>query len=132
MKLKNSIILRLVNAGLLNTTEHDIPVGHAVYAMRFRKLIGKAIKDLAEQETELTKDIEDEAKKAELLKALHDEETEIGEVKRMPLESYLQLSAENRHTPVQVPGPDGKMQTVFIDTFRACEDILEGVLYDNE
>ena len=132
MKLKNETILRLVNAGLLNTTEHDVPVGHAVYAMKFRKNIGKAIKELAEQEVELTKDVEDEAKKAELLKALHAEETEIGEVKKMTLESYLILSAENRRTPVKVPGPDGETTTIYVDTFRVCEDILDGVLYDNE
>ena len=126
MKLKNSTILRLVNSGLLNTTEHDIPVGHAVYAMKFRKAIQKAIKELAEQETEIRKE-KDEKRLEELLAAWRNEETEIGEVKRMPLESYLLLSAENRKTPFF----NGK-ETLFFDTFRINEEILAGVLYDED
>lgn len=132
MKLKNSDILRIVNAGLLNTTEHDLPAGHAVYAFKFRRAIKKALGELADQETDLAKNEADEAKRRELVNALHAEETELGEIKRMPLESYMILAAENRRTPVHKVGTGGKPgRTDYIDTFRVLEELLEGVLYDN-
>jgi hypothetical protein len=132
MKLKNSDILWLVNTGLLNTTEHDLPAGHAVYAFKFRRAIKKALGELADQEAELAKNEADEAKRRELVKALHDQETEIGEVKRMPLESYMILAAENRQTPVYKVGTDGNpVVSDYFDTFRVLEDFLAGILYDN-
>ncbi len=133
MKLKNSDILRLVNCGLLNTTEHDVPAGQAVYAFKFRRAVGKALGELAEQETELTKGVKDEAKREELIRALHAEETDLGEIKQMDLESFLILAAENRRTPVHKVGANGAPgSTSYVDTFRVCEDLLAGVLYNNE
>ena len=142
MKLKNSDILALVSAGLLNTTEHDVPVADAYKAAKFRREIGKALRALNDQERQLAKDagavldekgLVDKEKtpqenadrffslQAELMKDV----TEV-EVTPMPYESFHALAKENRATLVRTPGG----AHVTHDTFRETEVLLEGVLYE--
>ena len=48
MKLRNNVIVSLINLGIQATTEHDVPVKDAYKAYAFRHAIEKANKDLAE------------------------------------------------------------------------------------
>lgn len=149
MKLKNSEILALVNMGLLNTTEHDVPAADAYKAYKFRKAVDKACDAIAEKDRELPKTAgvedgkdptEEQNKKiAELRDALYNDETELeGNIVPMSWEGFHALANENKRTAVQVPmgevNEDGsqKFVTQFVDTFRACEDILDGILFKAE
>lgn len=142
MKMKNSYILALVRAGLLNTTEHDVPVADAYKAAKFRRAIGKALRGLNDQERQLAKDAgaildekglvdmtktkqEDAERFFSLQAELMKDETEV-EVIPMPYESFHALAKENRATPVRTPGG----AHVTHDTFRETEALLEGVLYE--
>ena len=146
MKVKNETLIRLSNSGILSTTEHDVPVADAYKASKFRRELQRVIKDLADKEKEIYKDagIEDPAKfndadkdKQERWKALHDEflkdESEM-DVKVMSYESFHALAKENRQTPMQVPAKDkeGKdtTQIIYTDPYRACEDLLENLLWE--
>ena len=146
MKLKNTTILSLVNMGLLNTTEHDVPAEDAYKSYKFRKAIEKAFRDLADKDKELPKTagVEDgkeptevQAKKIiELREALYNDETELeGNIIPMSWAGFHALSNENKRTAVQIPtgekNEDGspKMATQFVDVFRACESLLDGVLF---
>ena len=55
MKLKNNEIIALVNAGLLNTTEHDVPAADAYKSYKFRKAVDKAFNAIVEKDRELPK-----------------------------------------------------------------------------
>lgn len=148
MKLKNNEIIALVNAGLLNTTEHDVPAADAYKSYKFRKAVEKAFNAIAEKDRELPKTAgvedgkeptEEQTKKIiELRTALYNDETELeGNVVPMSWEGFHALANENKRTAIQVPAglrEDGstKFITQFVDTFRACEGILEGILFKAE
>ena len=149
MKLKNNEIIALVNAGLLNTTEHDVPAADAYKAYKFRKAVDKAFDAIAEKDRELPKTAgvengkeptEEQTKKIiELRTALYNDETELeGNIVPMSWEGFHALANENKRTAVQIPtgeaNEDGsqKFATQFVDTFRACEGILDGVLFKTE
>lgn len=72
MKLKNNIIISLVNLGISATTEHDVPVKDAYKAYAFRHAIEKAHKDLEDKRQGLVKSagIEDGQKFDERMKEL--------------------------------------------------------------
>jgi hypothetical protein len=72
MKLKNNIIISLVNLGISDTTEHDVPVKDAYKAYAFRHAIEKANKDLEDKRQGLVKSagIEDGQKFDERMKEL--------------------------------------------------------------
>lgn len=72
MKLKNNIIVSLMNMGISDTTEHDVPVKDAYKAYAFRHAIEKAHKDLDERRQGLVKSagIEDGQKFDERIKEL--------------------------------------------------------------
>lgn len=142
MKLKNQTIINLVNNGLLNTTEHDVPAADAYKAYKFRKAIEKACNEIVEKDRDLPKaaGVEDgeepteeqKARIAELRSALYNDETELdGNIVPMSWESFHALSAENRKVPVQVQDGD-KYATIYVDVFRACEGMLDGVLFKVE
>lgn len=148
MKLKNNEIIALVNAGLLNTTEHDVPAADAYKSYKFRKAVEKAFNAIAEKDRELPKTAgvedgkeptEEQTKKIiELRVALYNDETELeGNIVPMSWEGFHALANENKRTAIQVPAglrEDGstKFITQFVDTFRACEGILEGILFKAE
>ena len=148
MKLKNNEIIALVNAGLLNTTEHDVPAADAYKSYKFRKAVEKAFNAIAEKDRELPKTAgvevgkeptEEQTKKiVELRVALYNDETELeGNIVPMSWEGFHALANENKRTAIQVPAglrEDGstKFITQFVDTFRACEGILEGILFEAE
>lgn len=148
MKLKNNEIIALVNAGLLNTTEHDVPAADAYKSYKFRKAVEKAFNAIAEKDRELPKTAgvedgkeptEEQTKKiVELRVALYNDETELeGNIVPMSWEGFHALANENKRTAIQVPAglrEDGstKFITQFVDTFRACEGILEGILFKAE
>lgn len=145
MKIKTNVLITLANSGLLFATEHDIPAADAYKASKFRREVEKQIKDLAEREKALYKDagIDDpeakeiEQEKVERFNRLRAEflkdEVEIADIKPMSYESYHALAKENRKVAIQVPktDSDGKQttETVYADPYRACEDILEGILW---
>ena len=149
MKLANNKILTLVNLGLLQTTEHDVPAEDAYKSYKFRKAIEKAFRDLADKDKELPKTAgveegkdptEAQAKKIiELRQALYNDETELeGNIIPMSWAGFHALSNENKRTAVQVPtgekNDDGSPKTVtqFVDVFRACEGLLDGVLFKGD
>jgi len=72
MKLKNNIILSLINLGIQGTTEHDVPVKDAYKAYAFRHAIEKAGKAIDEKRQGLVKSagIEDGQKFDERMKEL--------------------------------------------------------------
>lgn len=149
MKLKNNEIIALVNAGLLNTTEHDVPAADAYKSYKFRKAVEKAFNAIAEKDRDLPKTAgvedgkeptEEQTKKIiELRIALYNDETELeGNIVPMSWEGFHALANENKRTAVQVPtvekNEDGsqKYATQFVDVFRACEGIIDGVLFKTE
>lgn len=78
MKLKNNVILSLINLGISATTEHDVPVKDAYKAYAFRHAIEKANKDLEDKRQGLVKSagIEDGQKFDERMKELRKLEKE--------------------------------------------------------
>ena len=138
MKVAISTVIALVNNGLLNTTEHDVPVADAYKASKFRRELKKAFDEIVEREKALAEtagiDInemdkasdEAKAKFQDLRAEMFKDEIELN-VKPMPYESFHALAKENRQTPIQLPGAEGK--TITVDPFRNCEDILEGILW---
>lgn len=72
MKLKNNIIISLMNMGISATTEHDVPVKDAYKAYAFRHAVEKAHKDLEDKRQGLIKSagIEDGQKFDERMKEL--------------------------------------------------------------
>lgn len=126
MKLKISLLIALCNSGLLNTTEHDVHVVDAYKASKFRREVGKAIKDVIAREQELIKEAgDDAARRKELLDAYHGDEIDIP-VTPMSYESFHALSKENR--AVRVYDDSGKLLAIC-DPFRDFEGDLEGVLW---
>lgn len=149
MKLKNRDILTLVNAGLLKTTEHDVPAADAYKAYKFRRAVEKAFDALAEKDGELPKsagvedgqkpDAEQEKKISALREELYADEVELdGNIVPLSWEGYHALSNENKKVAVQMPtgetNEDGSMKfvTQFVDVFRSLEPLLEGVLFKAE
>lgn len=53
--LKNSIIVALIQNGLLRTTEHDVPVADAYKAFKFRSAVEKANREIDEKVRGLVK-----------------------------------------------------------------------------
>ena len=78
MKLRNNIIVSLINLGVSATTEHDVPVKDAYKAYAFRHAIEKANKDLEDKRQGLVKSagIEDGQKFDERMKELRKIEKE--------------------------------------------------------
>lgn len=140
MKVEIVKILTLINNGVLNTTEHDVPAADAYKASKFRRELKKAFDEIVEKEKALaetagidlnkTDEATEEQKNrfAELRAEMLKDEMELN-VKPMPYESFHALAKENRQVPVQLPGADGKSVTINVDPFRNCEDILEGILW---
>lgn len=146
MELEINKIIQLVNNGVLNTTEHDVPVEDAYKASKFRRALKAAFEEVVEREKALAKEAgiadpqkiaeasEDARKRfGELQAELYKDKIDLPGIKAMPYESFHALAKENRRVPIQVPAldKDGKetMATINVDTFRNCEDILEGVLW---
>lgn len=144
MKLKNYNIINLINNGLLQTTEHDVPAEDAYKSYKFRKAVKKAYEAIAEKEKELaqTAGVE-EGKEAteeqlkrigELRVELYNDESEL-DVIPMSWAGFHALANENKKTPVRIPtgekdeNDNPKFITQNIDIFRAFEDVLEGVLF---
>ena len=102
MKLKNNIIISLVNLGISATTEHDVPVKDAYKAYAFRHAIEKAHKDLEDKRQGLVKSagIEDGQKFDERMKELRKKdnltEEEKGELAEMTekLNKFQELYTE--------------------------------------
>ena len=126
--MKNYQIINLVNNGLLNTTEHDVPAADAYKAYKFRKAVRKAYDAIAEKEKELVEGEKDAQRLGELRMALYNDDSEV-EVVPMSWESYHLLAKENRETKYQAPVGEGEFETRTIDFFRVFEDALEGVLF---
>ena len=146
MELEISKIVQLVDCGILNTTEHDVPSADAYKASKFRRGIKNALEEVIERERALAKEvgIEDVSKLSEapeekrkryneLRAELYKDKIDIPGIKAMSYESFHALAKENRRVPIQVPAldKDGKqtMATINVDTFRNCEDFLEGILW---
>ena len=70
MKLKNNIIISLMNMGISATTEHDVPVKDAYKAYAFRHAIEKANKDDKRKGLVKSAGIEDGQKFDERMKEL--------------------------------------------------------------
>lgn len=142
MKVGIATIVALVNNGLLNTTEHDVPVADAYKASKFRRELKKAFDEVVEREKALaetagldlngmdkaSEEAKAKAKFQDLRAEMFKDEIELN-VKPMPYGSFHALAKENRQTPVQIPGADGKSVTINVDPFRNCEDLLEGLLW---
>ena len=140
MKVGIATIVALVQNGALNTTEHDVPVADAYKASKFRRELKKAFDEIVEREKSLAETAgldlnemdkaseEAKTKFAELRAEMFKDEMEMA-VKPMPYGSFHALAKENRQVPVQIPGADGKQAAVYTDPFRACEDLLEGILW---
>ena len=146
MKLKNTTIITLVNNGLLSTTEHDVPAEDAYKSYKFRKAVEKAYNAIADKDKELPKtagvedgkdpDEEQTKKIGELRDALYNDETELeGNIVPMSWAGFHALSNENKRTQVRIPtgandeNGNPKFITQLIDVFRACDGMLDGVLF---
>lgn len=72
MKLKNTVIVSLINLGISATTEHDVPVKDAYKAYAFRHAIEKSHKEFEDKRQGLVKSagIEDGQKFDERMKEL--------------------------------------------------------------
>lgn len=55
--IKNSLIAALIQNGLLQTTEHDVPVADAYKAFKFRSAVEKANKEIEEKCQGLVKSV---------------------------------------------------------------------------
>lgn len=151
MKLKNNIIKSLVENGLDNTTDHDLSAAHAYKVFKFKDEIAKAYKEIEDKRQKLVKDIlgEDfdakrkEAKKGTkeyeelnekfqkfigLYNELMGDESELN-IKTIPFEEYHLLARENKQTPFQVGGADGKFAERFIDFYSVFRSVLKDVLW---
>lgn len=151
MKLKNNIIISLVNLGISATTEHDVPVKDAYKAYAFRHAIEKANKDLDDKRQGLVKSagIEDGQKFDERMKELRKKgeltEVEKGELNEMEgklkkfndlynellvdeteLEGVKVMAYESYHALAKENrGKEGKP-----DIFSLLAGELEGVLWE--
>lgn len=78
MKLKNTVIVSLINLGIQATTEHDVPVKDAYKAYAFRHAIEKSHKEFEDKRPGLVKSagIEDGQKFDERMKELRKIEKE--------------------------------------------------------
>ena len=65
---------------------------------------------------------------SELYGELMNDETEIN-VKTIPYEEFHKLANENKQVPVQIPGQDGKPQTILVDFYMAFREDLKDVLW---
>lgn len=125
-KLKNNIIVALVNMGGTALTASTINVADAYKVIKFRRSLKKAFDDIADKERDILKDLgievgeggklsgdEEKIKRfSELQKALYEDQSEI-ESKTMPYETWHELQKENK--PLQNP---------------LIEDALEGILWE--
>ncbi len=123
MELKNSLIIRLGNMGLANTTAYNLDGEAAYKAFRFRRDGMKAYNALAERQAAMKAEAGDDTDRFKAMnEALLNDTTEVW-ASPLPVRDYLALAAENRRT--RVPSKDER----YIDFFRAFEDDLEGVLW---
>lgn len=125
-KLKNNIIVALVNMGGTALTASTINVADAYKVIKFRRSLKKAFDEIADKERDILKDLgievgdggklsgdEEKIKRfSELQKALYEDQSEI-ESKTMPYETWHELQKENK--PLQNP---------------LIEDALEGILWE--
>ena len=151
MKLKNNIIISLMNLGISATTEHDVPVKDAYKAYAFRHAVEKANKDLEDKRHGLIKSagIEDGQKFDERMKELRKKgeltEEEKGELNEMEgklkkfnelynellsdeteLEGVKVMAYESYHALAKENrGKEGKP-----DIFSLMAGELEGVLWE--
>ena len=142
MKIRNYQIINLVNNGLLNTTEHEVPAADAYKAYKFRKSVRKAFDAIAEKDKELPATVGIEEGKeatqeqmkrlAELRVALYNDESELEGIAPMSWEAYHLLAKENKETKYQAPAGENEVETRTIDFFRVFEDVLDGVLFKME
>lgn len=125
-KLKNNIIVALVNMGGTALTASTINVADAYKVIKFRRSLRKAFDDIADKERDILKDLgievgeggklsgdEEKIKRfSELQKTLYEDQSEI-ESKTMPYETWHELQKENN-----------SLQNPII------EDALEGILWE--
>lgn len=125
-KLKNNIIVALVNMGGTALTASTINVADAYKVIKFRRSLKKAFDEIADKERDILKDLgievgeggklsgdEEKIKRfSELQKTLYEDQSEI-ESKTMPYETWHELQKENK--PLQNP---------------LIEDALEGILWE--
>lgn len=125
-KIKNRIIVALINAGCSNITAMTIEAAHAYKVIKFRRAILKAFEEIVEKEKELIRECSlevgergvlngspDDIKKFnELREELYTDESEI-DSKTIPFESWHELQKENK---CLVSAP--------------VEDALEGILWE--
>jgi predicted transcriptional regulator len=151
MKLRNNIIISLVNLGISATTEHDVPIKDAYKAYAFRHAIEKANKDLEDKRQGLVKSagIEDGQKFDERMKELRkkgelteEEKKELSEMTEKlnkfnelykelladetELEGVKVMAYESYHALAKENrGKEGKP-----DIFSILQGELEGILWE--
>ena len=122
-KIKNSLIQAMVNRGLANTTNHDIPVKDAYKAFRFKAGVEKAYEGLEEKRKGLAKEagIEDaetfDARKAELEAMPSRDEKQQKELDEMTgkFEKFQELWKELMDDETEVEG----IKTMSFESFHA-------------
>lgn len=139
MELTNRDIFALANNGILATTEHDAPASEALRYYKFRKAVGKAFEHLLEMMRDLPKvaGVEDgqqptpaqDKKLSDLQNELFAEKVDLGDIAPISYEVYHLLAAENRAVELTLNTPDGRTISRKVDALRACEGILDGVLF---
>lgn len=152
MKIKNQLVVALVNAGLLSITAHEVPVKDAYKAIKFKSEIDKANKAIDEKRVGLVEGagIEDGQKFDERLKELRalaspseDEQKELdGAVEK--LKKFQELYAElmNDETEIDVKtmpfesfhilakeNRETRVGGQTIDIFTVFASELEGILW---
>ena len=106
----------------------------AKFDERRKELAGKIRSEKEQKELD---ELNEKLKKfEELYNELMKDESDLGDnIIPMSWAGFHALSNENKRTAVQVPtgekNEDGspKMETRFVDVFRACESLLDGVLF---
>ena len=113
MKLKNNIIISLMNLGISATTEHDVPVRDAYKAYAFRHAIEKANKDLEDKRQGLVKSagIEDGQKFDERMKELR------------KLEKENKLSDKEKKELAEMSGKLEKFQELYTELLNDESEI---------
>lgn len=145
MNLKNYQVLTLVNAGVLQSTNHDVDVKDAYKVFKFRKALGKALSAIQDAEkalleecgigdpnafNETLKTAEGEelaAMQAKVVKyneqreELYNDDCDLGDIKTISYESWFTLQNENKAKDI-----NGSTVDIFS---HGVEVILEGVLW---
>ena len=155
--MKNYEVITLVNAGVLQTTAHDIAPSHAYKLYKLKKALEKALSAIQESEKGLVKDagIEDpqafDERGRELAKIKADELTEEQKAERKEREEKLSKMGELRKALYEDEAALEGLKTVPYDVWftlqkenravrvggqetdvlsGAAESILEGVFWE--